>query len=592
MKKIFLPIICLFLAVTLSAQVRLTAQTDKTDLALDDDLTLTVQVTGVNGNVVMPQLPSLPAFNVYSREMAQSTVNGRTTLSFRYLMVPRFVGRTSIGPVTFSYGGKTYKTDPINIRIYKSATAAQASPQPTRHHARAAKTITSTDIGPLPPLEKELATRAYAHGNEPYFLVSAISNKNPYPGQSFTLAVRFYYATPFYEASYHNPAVSNLFMEESKAAQGRQNINGTAYNYEEKRYELSAVSAGKASIGAATVEYRTSSGGDSLFDRFFGGAMVSKPVTVASKPITLQVKALPVNKPASFYGAVGNGFTLTAQVDKSRVEAGDAVTLSVTAEGPGSLKTTRDLQFPPMAGITAYPAAAQTGFVDNNPSRGYKTFKTILVPNTSGQYTIEGIAWSYLDPATGTYKTLTIRPITLQVSPSTQATNPVDFTAATSVGNGIQTLHQDIEYVKSNYLYTPSFLQHVAGWKWIHALVLLWLAGCVFCASIGKKTVTKKQAYQHAKAHLHKAQSYEDIADAMSSYLLAKWQISTASLPLKEILFQLAKHQVPAATQQTFAALWKELESARFAPPNTGTNSLSQFTQRAGTLLKEWEHTR
>ena len=64
MKRIIalLSIICF--PTLLGAQVNLTAFTDKTDLALDDELTLTVQVSGASGTMVMPQLPSLPAFNV------------------------------------------------------------------------------------------------------------------------------------------------------------------------------------------------------------------------------------------------------------------------------------------------------------------------------------------------------------------------------------------------------------------------------------------------------------------------------------------------------------------------------------------------
>ncbi len=591
MKKICLLLLCLLGAATLPAQVRLTAQTDKTDLTVDDTLTLTVQVAGVSGNMVMPQLPSLPAFNVYSREMAQSTVNGHTTLSFRYLMVPRFVGKTSIGPITFTYGGKTYQTDPIAIRIYKSAAAAPAPSAQAARRTSALPSPKAADIAQLPPLEKELATRAYAHGNEPFFLVSALSNKRPYPGQPFTLGVRFYYATAFYEAAYHTPSVSNLFIQEGKGSQGRQNINGTLYNYEEKRYELSAVSAGKASIGAATVQYRTAAAGNSLFDRFFGGAVVSAPVTVSSKPISLNVPALPPGKPASFYGAVGSGFTLNTHLDKPNTQAGEAVTLSVTIQGPGSLKATGDLQFPTFQGLTSYPAVPETGVMPNNPSRGYKTFKTVLVPAASGQYTIDGIVWSYFDPQTATYKTLRANPVTLQVTPSTQSEKQVDFGAAPAA-KGIQTLQQDIEYVKSNYLYTPSLLQQAATWKWVHALVLIWLAVCVFSACIGKKTAHKKRAYQQAKSALRKAHTYEDISDALSAYLLAKWHISTASLPLKDILAQLGTHKISANTQQTFSALWKELESARFAPLESTTNTLPQFSQRVGNLLKEWEHTK
>ena len=66
-------------------------------------------------------------------------------------------------------------------------------------------------------------------------------------------------------------------MEETSQAQGQQNIQGRLYRYEEKRYQLSGVSAGKASIGAATVSFRPGDSPLSILDRFFGGAAVQYP---------------------------------------------------------------------------------------------------------------------------------------------------------------------------------------------------------------------------------------------------------------------------------------------------------------------------
>lgn len=589
MKKIFLCVCFLTWATLAMAQVRLTAKTDKTDLALDDELTLTVQVSGISGTMVMPQLPSLPAFNVFSRETAQSITNGHTTLSFRYIMIPRMVGRTTIGPVTFKYGGKVYQTEPINIRIYRSAVPASAQTQ--RQPAKTAGTQQAAQAdasAQMPPLERELAAQAYNH-REPYFLVSAVSNKTPYVGQSFTLAVRFYYADGFYEAAYSNPTVSNLFMEDNGRSQGRQTLHGTVYNYEEKRYTLSGAGAGPASVGEASVTYRVESLGNSLFDRFFGGAVVSKPVTVTSQPISLSVRALPPGQPASFYGAVGSGFTMTAQLDKSETEAGDAVTLAVMVKGPGNLKTTSDLVFPSFLGFTSYPSVPQSGVLQNDSTRSYKLFQTVLVPQASGTYTLEGISWSYFDPTAKVYKTLTARPLSLKVLPSANPERKLDFGSQTPLGNGIETLQQDIRYLKTDTDTSLSLLARLPEWKWLHALVFMWLAVCLFMACIGKKTAAKKHAYQHAKTQLKKAKTYEHISDALSGYIRNKWNISTASLPLKDIVTALQKRGVSADSLRTFATLWKELESVRFAPVAPTDTALSAFVTRAAQLLKTWE---
>lgn len=593
MKKRFLLLVLCLLASSTWAQVQLTAFTDKTDLALDDELTLTVHVSGVSGNMVMPQLPSLPAFNVYSRQAAQSTVNGRTTLSFKYLMMPRFVGNTTIGPITFKYGGTTYQTEPITVRIYKSASGVPATKQGRPTPAAAPASAADTDLTQLPPLERELSTRAYAHLGQPYFMVAAVSTKKPYVNEPFTLGVRFYYSQPFYEAPYQNPTVSNLLMEELSSAQGQQTIQNTIYRYEEKRYRLTGVSTGKAQVGAASVTYHAGSSSGSLFDRLFGGSAVSAPQTVSSTPIDVNIKPVPVqSKPVSFYGAVGAGYTLQAKLDRPQTQAGEAVTFSVTVQGPGNLKTTADLELPQITGLTAYPAAPQADYLPGTTARSYKTFKTVLVPTSSGTYTIPAVAWTYFDPQTRTYKTLYTQPLTLEVTAAAHAATQLDFSTLTPSHNGIETIGKDIHYVLSAPAPAPSLWARLAAWKWAHLLAFVWLAVCLFIASIGKKTAAKKQAYLHAKNKLKKATNYENISDTLADYLLAKFNISTARLPLKDILRALEKHRVPAPACQAFAALWKELESARFAPSPQGGTDLTPFTTRTAEILKQLEHTK
>ncbi|MBO5911430.1 MAG: hypothetical protein J6Q05_04500, partial [Elusimicrobiaceae bacterium] len=116
------------------------------------------------------------------------------------------------------------------------------------------------------------------------------------------------------------------------------------------------------------------------------------------------------------------------------------------------------------------------------------------------------------------------------------------------------------------------------------------LAVCVFIASIGKKTAAKKHAYLHAKAQLKKAQTYENIADTLADYLLAKFKLSTASLPLKEITSALTKKRVSTPTVEQFSKLWQDLEAARFAPQAAA--DIAALSQRAGTLLKALEETK
>ena len=600
MKKLFLFLFFCLCALQAFAQVSLTASVNKTALALDDEITLTVEIRGASGNMIMPQLPSLPAFNVYSREVEQSTINGNTTTVFRYVMLPRFVGKTSIGAVSFSYEGKVYKTDPIDVTIFRHAqgvpntggVSTGTHTQSTTNYDSSLFSKTQKSDPNLPPLEADLANQAFAHAEDPFFMISAVSDTKPYVNQTITLAVRFYYSKSFYDAPYQKPSVSNIFMESADSAQGTQNIGGVLYRYEERRYHLTAVAPGKATIGPASIRFQTGSSPFAAFDRLFGGSAVSAAQTVSSLPINIQVRAFPEEgKPKSFYGAVGEGFTLQANADPTRVEAGEAINLTVTVKGPGNLKPTTDLTFPSLDGFKMYNTAATSGSLPaNGKARSYKIFKAVLVPAASGIYTIPEIKWSYFNPQTTTYKTLRTQPIAIQVSPSSKKEAGFDFGAQGSGPSGFHTLGSDISYLKTTYAPNPSIFTKVS-----EAGLLNWLAAILLFVSLlfalfGRKTLAQKRAYSQAKALLKNSPTEEAVANTTADYLQQKFKISTGSLPLKFIVTTLEKQGVTPATAEAFSLLWQRLDAARFAPTEKDaqrTRNLAAQALDVLTLIEE-----
>ncbi len=562
----------------------MTAQVDKTNLALDDELTLSVQVTGVSGNIVMPQLPSLPAFNVYSREVEQSSINGNTTILFRYVMLPRFVGNATIGPVRFNYDGQVYETQPISVRIYR-ATPPAAIPN------NAGQVQQQADPS-LPPLERALSNTAYTHAGQPFFMVAAVSNKTPYVNQSFTLAVRFYYSRAFHDAPYQKPTVSNLFLEDLGSHEGSQTIGGTLYRYQEQRYQLTAAAAGKATIGPATVRYHTGSAALSAFDRIFGGATAGPEKTAMSNPITINVRALPQEgKPASFYGAVGQGYSITAKVDPQNVQAGEAINVSITVKGPGNLKATQNLNFPHLDGFKIYPAAATAGTstTSNGDLQSHKTFKAVLVAAASGIYTFPSIPWAYFDPQTSSYKVLQTTPVQLTVTPATKAEGGFNFAQGNTVGNGVETLATDIAYLKTSPARVENFLTHCSRWAVVNWVMGLLVVISLLFAGLGRKSLDKKKAFLTAKNQLKKPTSPQAVSDAMSLYLQQRLRVSTASLPLKEIGVQLHRKGVTPATVASFTSLWQRLEAERFAPAHAAGAAAADYASQAQQILKHIE---
>lgn len=574
----------------------MTANVNKTSLTLDDQLVLTVEIQGASGNMITPQLPSLPAFNVYAQEVEQSTINFQTTTVFRYLMTPRFVGRAQIGSVTFTYRNKTYKTDPIPVAVYRSAGSASAAAQsgsgqtaPAPATARLAAQQTPT--AELPPMEASFVAQATAFAGKDFFLLAAVNNRRPYVNQTDVLAVRFYAAKPIYgdESPYIAPTVTNLFMDDLGRSEGTQVLNGRMYSYNEFRYSVSGVTPGEAVIGSAMAKYLTGSGtGISILDHMFGAGASGEMETAKSNPLKLFIQPLPQQgKPASFYGAVGQGYTISAAVDRQEAEVGDAINLTVKVQGPGNLKSTKDILFPALNGFKVYDAATSSSTLPSNGGlRGFKAFKTVLVPTAEGTYTLPPIEWSYFDPQSKTYRTIATRPLDLTILPSTKTGAGYDFTQATPTQNtGFEKLGKDINYLKTAFAPTSGSALETASKLW----PLNWLAVALLLAAgafalVDKKTLAYKRALSKARAQLKAAQNEEAVSDAVSDYLQTKIKLSTASQQLRHILQVLKQHGAKDASIKQFNALWQYLEAARFAP--SAKANVAQAAELAAQLLK------
>lgn len=602
MKKAWLGFVWMLCTPLVWAQLQITAQVDKTEISLDDEVTLSLHVQG--GSNIRPQLPSLPAFNVYSRSANSYSINGRTSFEFRYILVPRLVGNVTIGPIRIDYNGQTYQTDPIDIHIYRDNTPA-SSPTPavvgTTVATTSANVPPATDSisspsaaqhvagnGAIPQKEvtssisRELTQQAYQRGqSEPFFLVAAVSNPRPYVGQTFTLAIRFYYSQAFDNAPYHAPEVSNLFMEDAGSSEGQQIIGDRVFYYREMRYQLVGAAPGKGTISSAAIEFTASP--FNWFDRLFGFTSTSvTPRIFESAPLYVQIRPLPTEgRPDSFYGAVGAGFTLSASTDRQEVEAGESVNLSVTVTSSGNLKTVKDLVFPEIPGFKNYPVAPASG----SGKRNYKTFKTVLVPSSSGVYTLPSIEWSYFDPTLQQYKTLQTQPITLQVTPSSTANRSVDFSTALPANNGLQTLGSDIAYLKTTPAPQENLLARLAHFEFINWGALGLMGLTLLFLLLKRNRSAASYAYADAKRCLQKATSYEQISEGLSLYLSRKLNIHTGSTPLREIVSALQQRGYSNPTVQSFATLWQQLDALRFAPAAVET-SVKQQAAKARAVLK------
>ncbi|MBS1596673.1 MAG: protein BatD [Bacteroidetes bacterium] len=157
---------------------------------------------------------------------------------------------------------------------------------------------------------------------------------------------------------------------------------------------------------------------DDLFDESVQAIPVDEHVTLESQPVEISVKPLPEEKkPADFNGAVGH-FTVKADIETKNITAQDAAILKLTVKGDGNLPVVNapEVQWP--SGIENYDASTNTKEdIDKTvaPLSGSKTFEYSFTPKESGNYVIPSIQFSFFDPVSASYKTMSTDALNISV---------------------------------------------------------------------------------------------------------------------------------------------------------------------------------
>jgi len=239
-KNIYTPVLALLLlcapaARPLSAALSISAETDKTTVAVNDSLYLTVTVGGDSASVPEPELPGMDGFNVYSAGRSQniSFVNGRvsSTVAFTYILSPRFIGLIKIPPISITDGSQKRSTPEMEITVVKSDAAQSQGARPRPHRSRSGE-----------------GSRRGAEGGSPLFMTAETDRRTAYPNEQVNLTIRFYTSVPLTSnPQYVPPQFKNLTSEDLPPVRnGDTEIKGTRYSYSEIRVALFGIQEGRA----------------------------------------------------------------------------------------------------------------------------------------------------------------------------------------------------------------------------------------------------------------------------------------------------------------------------------------------------------
>lgn len=609
--SLFIPlVIAFFWPLQANAQIAIHADVNKTIVNLNEQITMTVAVTGSGGSLPDPQIPILSNFGVYSSGKSQSIsiMNGQmeTDTEYTYVLVPRFVGKGSIPPITVNYKGRSYQTHPITIEVLKKGA-----------------TLPGTNNS-IPNQVQANSPQTYSHNNdsinrspakEDVFVQAKLDKKTVFVNQQATLSIKFFTAVSLAGSPQYTPPKLSGFLVEELPPQrnGRAMLGGKMYYYSEIKMALFPVQSGRLPIGPATVNCRLQKSitvdpfSQDFFNNFFSGNIgTSVPKTLRSDPIILSVQPLPsAGRPANFSGAVGK-FNMTTTLDRNQVNVGDAVNLTMTIKGEGNLKGLEAPQIPTLSDFHAYDTVSSLNLNKNNDIvQGEKIFKTVMVPRISGTLTIPKISFSYFDPQTGSYHTISTPALTLHAnrgSASSSATSST-FSPSAAAPQEVSTISEDIRYLKPyQKLSLPErFLSLLSSAGPINAIpfvifsIVLGMDQYESAKARNPKEIRKRQAFKKAALIIRQAQKQSDLdvrtiserlSESFVGYLADKIGQAPSTLTLKSIDTDLRriKPNIPQSTIDNIRKLWDHLDSRRFAPTTT-INSQSQ--QEASEIAKE-----
>ncbi|HJL27787.1 MAG TPA: BatD family protein, partial [Polyangiaceae bacterium LLY-WYZ-15_(1-7)] len=380
--------------------------TGRTTVRVGEAFRLQIRANVNGAEVDRFELPSeLDRFLVRSRQVSRpisfrfgsggsQVVSSQTVYSF--VLEAREPGSVELSPAVVTAGGRTFRSNGLRIEVTGTAAPGATPPPgttPTPGGQQPGATPQSTPGG------QTVAVDGVQYDAQAFFRTTA-DVAEPYVGQQVTVTVYLYSRAPLRSAPHltREPSadafwVQDLLPPRRALEPERQNVGGNwFYVYKLRRFAAFPLREGELTIGAPEMTLQTGGG---IFG-FGGGQQLERTGT----PITVAARALP-NPPPN---AVVGDYQLSAELDRSQVRTGDALTLTATVQGTGNVRDVR-LELPDIDGLQVLqPEIDDQILHPGERVGGTRVFKWLIVPQQPGEHVIPAMTLNLFDPAAETYR--------------------------------------------------------------------------------------------------------------------------------------------------------------------------------------------
>jgi len=568
----------------------ITAEVDRTVLSTDDVLMLTVAINANGRLATSLALPGLDGFQIIGSSSSTqiSLINGDMSIRevYQYQLRPVQTGSLIIEPITISMSGQTHSTAPLTVNVTQGTGQMQPAPSPSQPAFPSLPNFPNLSLpslpgsGPAPadpsnntvPVDPTAPPKDLI-GRE-YFVEAEVDNYTPYQGEQVNYTFRFFEATDSFglleQPEYQGPSFSG-FWHELRPERGEYSVQagGRTYRVTQLQTVLFPTVVGEVAIDPAALNIPSG---------FF-----SRGQSLRTEPLTLNVRPLPANAPADFQGAVGQ-FNIQADADKLATKVNDTVTMRVTLSGLGNIETLPDPIWVNSADWRAFDsqANADTRF-ENGTLSGTKTYSRVLVPTTAGNVDLPAVRFSFFDPESETYQTISTEPIAISVAPDADAlasTFPAADTGAVNALPGPAEI-RPLKPATSTWNLAGPALTAKQGYWILWMVPLLVIGGQLAWQQRQKRqanNIAARRSQQAAKwarralqqAAKNPAQSDHAAGQILTDYIARKLNRSVTGLTQPELADALLAQGVAPTLVERVQSCLMLSEMGRYAPESLG----------------------
>ncbi len=556
----------LFLAFALNtglAQVTFKASVSKSELGLNERLRIEFSIDRQGGDDFTP--PDFKNFKVLagpSQSSSFSSINGKTsyTLTYSYVIQPIAKGTFTIPSASITYDGEIIKSNTVRVMV-TDAVEIPKDPNDPRYVAQ-----------------------------ENIHLVAEISNLKPYVGESISVTYKLYVNTSkvnvqnYRESS--SPSFEGFWNQNIELTRGAGSETGT-YGGREYRYVvfkktvLIPHTSGEFEIDPLEMEITA---GVPIGRRDFFGNMLMNDVsmTVTSGRKKIQVKELPqMNRPPDFSGAVGD-YSFSVTSSKTDLKANESAQIKVELSGQGNLKLVQLPGIETPNGLEVYePEHKEQISTSLKGMSGSIYDQYAVVPQYRGKYIIPSVSFSFFNPKTEKYVSVSTDPIVLNAM---QGRAVPDEGSSVIAKRSVEGNESDIRFIETKTTFVKAEKETDFFRSGLfYALMIAPLLSIPLGIFIGRKKRERdldvvgnkrRKADRLARKYLSKAKKelgkkeefYVALEKALHNYLKAKLHVETSEISREKISEILRGRGVEEGIIKDLTTVLDNCDYARYTP--------------------------